>query len=132
MGSMARLAAFPRGLAPLLVAFAVSVGLLAPVWASDCCHVPGHCEWRGSNVVLDNVYCCPNGGHAASAGGSEDRTTYSALQLGAGVDVRPTIEANHDFDTYTCKCTDLATTAVPQACSHTPPPKGHFTMLPTT
>lgn len=85
--------------------------------ASGCCHVPGHCEWRGAFVMLDNYYCCPSGGHAISD---------SSTQLGAGIETRTTLVADAAYDTFTCNC------GTAQVCTHTPSPQGHVTMLPTT
>jgi len=84
---------------------------------SGCCHVPGHCEWRGAFVMLDNYYCCPSGGNAY---------TDSSTQRAAGIEARATIVHNTGFDTFTCNC------GATQVCTHTPSPQGHVTMLPTT
>jgi len=89
----------------------------------DCCHSAGHCEWRGSFVMLDNSYCCPSGGYAVSDSG---------VQMAAGLDVRPTLVADTTLDTFTCKCHNNAGNYLQQACTHTSSPQGHVTMLSTT
>merc|ERR1712010_383492 len=90
--------------------------------ANDCCHVAGHCEWRGAHVFLDNYYCCPSGGGA---------TSDSATQLAAGLETRPTLVFDTTLDTYTCRCIG-PNAPTDQVCTHTPSPQGHVTMLPTT
>merc|ERR1711939_192563 len=101
----------------LYAALALFFMVMSVEGATDCCHVAGHCEWRGSHVFLDNYYCCPSGGHASAD---------SAAQMGAGTETRPTLIADTVKDTYTCNCGTIN-----QVCTHTPSPQGHVTMLPT-